>query len=471
MKVLKNFFYNMTYQVLLIVLPLATMPYVSRVLGPDGLGKYSYTNSIMSYFVLIGSLGISLYGSRQIAYVQDSKESRSRVFWDVTILKIVTTTISILLLAFFLKIYNEYTSLIIAQSLTLVAIMFDVSWYFIGIEDFKKTITRNVVVKLISLLLIFSLVHTKSDLIIYILIITGSTLIGNFILIPFLKGQIYFVSINKIHFFKHVMPILLLFIPQLATQIYLVVNKTMLGQMDSIKAVGFFSSSDTLVRLALTIVSSISAVLMPRIASLVAKGDKKGVKDYMDKSFEFINFLSFPLVLGLIAISSKFIPLFLGKGFSVVSNLIILESPIIILISWSIAITNQYLIPSGLNREYIMSTFSGAISNILLNLFFIPNYGVYGAIIATLISEMIVLIYLLFGIKNKLNIKKMLFSNVYKYLLSSISMFIIIIVIDTLLPETISSVIFEIVFGVLVYIIALFFVKADILLKWKHFFD
>jgi len=191
----------------------------------------------------------------------------------------------------------------------------------------------------------------------------------------------------------------------------------------------------------------------------------------MDKSFEFINFLSFPLVLGLIAISSKFIPLFLGKGFSVVSNLIILESPIIILISWSIAITNQYLIPSGLNREYIMSTFSGAISNILLNLFFIPNYGVYGAIIATLISEMIVLIYLLFGIKNKLNIKKMLFSNVYKYLLSSISMFIIIIVIDTLLPETISSVIFEIVFGVLVYIIALFFVKADILLKWKHFFD
>lgn len=101
MKVLKNFFYNMTYQVLLIILPLVTMPYVSRVLGPDGLGKYSYTNSIMSYFVLLGSLGISLYGSRQVAYVQDSKENRSKVFWDVAILKIVTTVISILLLAFF----------------------------------------------------------------------------------------------------------------------------------------------------------------------------------------------------------------------------------------------------------------------------------------------------------------------------------------------------------------------------------
>ncbi|CBL91357.1 hypothetical protein GCM10025878_08680 [Leuconostoc gasicomitatum] len=471
MKVLKNFFYNMTYQVLLIILPLVTMPYVSRVLGPDGLGKYSYTNSIMSYFVLLGSLGISLYGSRQVAYVQDSKENRSKVFWDVAILKIVTTVISILLLAFFLTIYNEYTSLIIAQSLTLVANMFDVSWYFIGIEDFKKTITRNVAVKIISLALIFSLVHTKSDLTIYILIITGSTLIGNFILIPFLKGQIYFVDVNKLHFSKHVMPILLLFIPQLATQIYLVVNKTMLGQMDSIKSVGFFSSSDTLVRLALTIVSSISAVLMPRIANLLAKGDKKGVNHYMDKSFQFINFLSFPLVLGLIAISSKFVPLFLGKGFGVVSNLIILESPIIILISWSIAITNQYLIPSGLNKEYIGSTFAGAISNIILNLLFIRNYGVYGAIISTLISELIVLAYLLFGIKNKLNVKKMLFSNIHKYLFSSLVMFLIIILVDIWLPKTICAVILEITLGIIVYIIALFFVKADILLKWEVFFD
>ncbi len=461
----------MTYQVLLIILPLVTMPYVSRVLGPDGLGKYSYTNSIMSYFVLLGSLGISLYGSRQVAYVQDSKENRSKVFWDVAILKIVTTVISILLLAFFLTIYNEYTSLIIAQSLTLVANMFDVSWYFIGIEDFKKTITRNVAVKIISLALIFSLVHTKSDLTIYILIITGSTLIGNFILIPFLKGQIYFVDVNKLHFSKHVMPILLLFIPQLATQIYLVVNKTMLGQMDSIKSVGFFSSSDTLVRLALTIVSSISAVLMPRIANLLAKGDKKGVNHYMDKSFQFINFLSFPLVLGLIAISSKFVPLFLGKGFGVVSNLIILESPIIILISWSIAITNQYLIPSGLNKEYIGSTFAGAISNIILNLLFIRNYGVYGAIISTLISELIVLAYLLFGIKNKLNVKKMLFSNIHKYLFSSLVMFLIIILVDIWLPKTICAVILEITLGIIVYIIALFFVKADILLKWEVFFD
>lgn len=461
----------MTYQVLQVLLPLVTMPYVSRVLGPEGLGTYAYTNSIISYFVLIGNLGIALYGSRQIAFVQDDKKKRSRVFWDVMFVKIITLTISILLFILFLKIYKEYTVLLIAQSITLVAIIFDVSWYFIGMEDFKKTVTRNVVIKLISLIFIFSMVHEKKDIIIYILITSGSVLIGNLILIPFLKGQISSIDVKAIHIKRHFAPIILLFIPQLATQVYLVVNKTMLGQMDSIKSVGFFNSSDTLVRLVLTVVSSLSAVLMPRMANLVAVGDKKNVNNFMNKSFEFINFLSLPLILGLVAISSKFVPLFLGNGFGIVSSLIILESPIIIMISWSIAITNQYLIPMGRNKEYIISTFLGAITNIFLNITFIYLYGVYGAIIATLISELVVVLYLLISIRKELDIKRMLFSNIGKYLMGSIIMFVVVILMDDLLQKNLFAVGLEIGLGAIVYIVTLLIMRASILLKWRSFFD
>lgn len=461
----------MSYQLLLLILPLITMPYISRVLGPNGFGTYSYTNSVMSYFVLFGSLGITLYGSRQIAYVQHNTYERSKTFFEITFLKIITTFISSIFLAIYLCVFAKYRLLIFAQSLTLLANAFDVAWYFMGIEDFKKNVVRNVVVKLISLFLIFILVKTKSDLLTYIIIMSGSTLFGNIVLIPFLRNQIVFVNIKKINIFQHLRPVLLLFLPQVATQIYLVVNKTMLGEMDSVTAVGYFSSSDTLVRLTLTIVSSLSAVLMPHISNLIAKNKIKSVEYYMKQSFEFINFLSLPIILGLLIISSKFIPLFLGNQFNIVSELVMIESPIILLISWSIAITNQYLIPSKMNKEYIISTILGAVSNIILNIILIKKFGVYGAIIATIISETTVMGYLVLTLKKHFNIRKMLFSNFFKYLFSSIVMFIVGWIIDRMLPTTMSAVILEIFISIMIYFVTLVLLKADIVRNWKSFFD
>lgn len=471
MKIIKNYMYNMVYQVMLLIVPLVTMPYISRTLGPEGLGEFSYTNSIISYFVLLGSLGIALYGSRQIAYVQSDKAQRSNIFWEVTFLKLATFSVSALLLVVFLLVSNEYRILILAQSLNLVSVAFDASWYFIGIEDFKKTVIRNIIVKLGSLILIFTLVHTRTDLLTYILIIGGSTLLGNLVLLPFLKNQINAPKIRFQSVLKHLAPVTLLFLPQLATQIYLVVNKTMLGKMDSIQAVGFFSSSDTLVRLALTIVSSVSAVLMPRIANLIARNESGRVEKYMRKSFEFINFLSLPLMLGLVAVSPKFIPLFLGDDFKIVSGLIVIESPVILLISWSIAITNQFLIPSKMNKEYTISTIIGAVSNVIMNIVFINTWGVYGAIIATLLSETSVVIYLIYSIRDNFDVKSMMFSNFWKYAVSSFLMFIFIVCLDALMPKTILSIGVEITVAVIFYIMVLKFLKAKIVVNWRNFFD
>lgn len=471
MKILKNYIYNMSYQVLFLIVPLITMPYISRALGPEGLGTYSYTNSIMSYFVLLGNLGIALYGSRQVAYVQSDKNKRSEIFWEITILKLITFSLSTTFLIIFLMIISEYRILILAQGLTLLSVVFDVSWYFIGIEDFKKTVIRNVIVKLATLVLIFMFVHTTSDLLLYILIMGGSTLIGNIALVPFLFEQINFPKIKRINVVHHLGPVILLFLPQVATQIYLVVNKTMIGNLDSIEAVGFFSSSDTLVRLALTAVSSVSAVLMPRISNLIAQNDRKRIENYMKKSFEFINFLSLPMICGLIAIAPKFIPLFLGEKFRIVSQLIIIESPVIILISWSIAITNQYLIPAKMNKEYTISSVIGAVVNILMNIILIKEWGVYGAIVATLLSEIFVIMYLIYSVRNVFNIKTMIFSNFWKYALSAILMLIFILLIESLLASSVYAVMVEIALGVVIYLGFLICLKAKVLANWRNFFD
>ena len=245
----------------------------------------------------------------------------------------------------------------------------------------------------------------------------------------------------------------------------------MLGEMDSIKSVGFFSSSDTLVRLALTIVSSVSAVLMPRIANLIAQNDGNSVEKYMKKSFEFINFLSLPIMFGLAAIAPKFIPLFLGEKFKIVSQLIIIESPVILLISWSIAITNQYLIPAKMNKEYTISTVIGAVANILMNILLINIWGVYGAIIATLLSETLVVIYLIYSIRHIFSISSMIFSNFWKYIFSALFMLIFVLYIDNLLPSSVYAVMLEICSGLLVYLGILMCLKTKILVNWRSFFD
>lgn len=471
MKILKNYIYNMSYQVLVLIVPLITMPYISRVLGPSGVGIYSYTNSLISYFVLFSNLGITLYGNRQIAFLQKNKEKRSRVFFEICTLKLVATSISFIFLVIFLLIYRRYTVLILAQSLILFANAFDVSWYFMGMEDFKKTVLRNIIVKILSLFLIFGLVHSKNDLLTYILILGGSALTGNILLLPFLSKQIDFSEFKNLKIIKHFHPAILLFLPQLATQIYLVLNKIMLGNMDSIDAVGFFSSSDNIIRLSLTIVSSLSAVLMPRIASLIAEGKNKSVEKYMERSFEFIMFLSFPLMLGLMAIAHKFIPLFLGGSFKIVSKLVILESPVIILISLSIAITNQYLIPAKKNAEYIISTIIGAVANLVINIILIPKMGVFGAVIATNISELLVMIFLIYSIRNVFSFDKKVYLNYLKYITSGLVMYFIVVWINNNTPSSFVFVFLEALTGLVLYIVILLVMKVNIVVNWRHFFD
>ena len=175
----KNYLYNLTYQVLILILPLITTPYLARVLGAEGTGIYSYTYTIVNYFVLFGSLGVALYGQREIAYAQEKKQKRKQIFIELVLFRFITISIAIAIYYFWFMrtgIYSTYYRILLFE---LLAGAFDISWFFQGLEEFKKTVTRNILVRTISVLLIFIFVKKREDLVTYMYIYSLADFIGN----------------------------------------------------------------------------------------------------------------------------------------------------------------------------------------------------------------------------------------------------------------------------------------------------
>ncbi|AXX74864.1 flippase [Limosilactobacillus reuteri] len=467
MKVIKNYLYNAGYQILLMLAPVLTTPYVSRVLGAHNNGINTYTNGWVTFFYLLGQLGVMLYGNRQIAYERENKYKRSRIFWGITSLQIMTSFTALIayLIAVFLfsSAFKEYFLL---QALWIVAYGIDISWYFMGMEDFKKTVTRNTIVKLVTIALIFILVRNSNDLSKYIFLLGFAQVAGSITLWPYLRKSIQWVKIREWHPFKHFYPALLLFIPTITTQIYLVVNRIMLGRMAPQAAVSQFNFGDNIVKLVLAIVTATGTVMLPHIANKFASGDIKGVRDSLYKSFDFVTAVSVPMMFGLMAIAYKFAPWFLGNEYGPTGGVIFWEAPAILMIAWSNVTGTQYLMPIHREHQYTISVTVGAVVNIIANLFLISLYGANGAAVATVISEFSVTAVQLFYIRGTIR-RRQLFASTWRYLVSGLFMYIVVSRINSIMNMTIVNLIVQILVGVVVYAVCLFITHAPIIQQAK----
>ena len=469
MKVIKNYLYNAGYQLLAVLLPLITAPYVSRVIGAHGIGINTATNSTIQYFILLGSIGIGLYGNREIAYLRSNKQAMSEAFWEIQILKMVMVTISygaFLVYLTFCPVYKEY---MLIQSINLIAAAVDISWLYMGLEDFKKTVLRNTMVKLASAAMIFMFVKDANDTWIYIFVLAISVLGGNLTLWPYVKKTLVKVDFKKLHPFRHFKPTIALFIPQIAIQVYLVLNKTMLWAMVNSDVAGFYDRSDTLVRLVLTLVTATGTVMLPHVANAFHEGKEETVNNLTADSFDFVSCISIPMFAGLAAIGQKLAPLFFGPQFKPVGMAVCLEAVVIVLIGWSNVIGQQYLLPTNKIKIYTGSVVSGAIVNLILNLPFIYLWGLHGAVFATICSEIVVTGYQIWHVRNNLSLKKM-FINVPKYALASLTMFIVVNRICAMfnLTSTFKSILAiasEIILGTIIYGGMLLLMKPTILNK------
>ena len=430
------------------------------MLGAEAIGIYSYTLSIATYFILFGTLGISLYGQREIAYVQEDDKKRSITFWEILFLKIITMTISIFIFWVTYGMHGQYKIYYRILVIELISQCIDISWFFQGIEEFKKTVIRNSIVKLIFAICIFMFVKSPNDLIKYIVIIAGANLFGNMSLWMYIPKYIQKVAIKDLHVFKHLKPTILLFIPQIAVQIYTVLDRTMLGIIIEDKSeVGFYEQAQKVVKLLLTLITSLGTVMVPRMASTFAKGDKEQLKKYMYSSFSFVFFLAFPIMAGLILISGEFVPIFFGQGYEKVAVLINVIVPITLFIGLSNIIGTQYLLPTKRQTEFSISVIVGAIVNFILNIIVIKKYASIGASITTVIAEFLVTAVQFYFVRKEIDIKTVLRLSKNNIIATVIMFVIVYITTKVLTLHGIYSIIIQITEGCIIYGIILILLK------------
>lgn len=419
----RNYIYNMIYQVLILVLPLVTTPYLSRVLGAEGIGIYGYTYAVVTYFILFGSLGVAMYGQREIAYAQENIEARKKTFIEIVLFRFITIAIATVFYYFFFIKGAEYQIYYQILLLELIAAAFDISWFFQGMEEFKRTVTRNVLVRICSVSLVFILVKTKEDLAKFTLIYSLADLIGNLSLWLYVPKYVKGVKVKNINAFRHLPQIILLFIPQIANQIYKILDTTMIGALVADKTeTGYYEQGQKVIRLLLTVVTSLGVVMVPRMASTFMSGDNEKIKDYLKMSFRFVFFLAFPIMFGITSIAESFVPVFFGEGYDKVVILISIISPILILMGMANVLGTQYLLPTKRQKEYTISVLIGLIVNFILNYILIKQYASIGASIATVISELVVVVIQYQYIKKDINFKTLL-NLAWKYLVAGLTMF------------------------------------------------
>ena len=452
----KNFLLNVVYQCLTYIFPLITVSYVSHVLGVENIGIYSYTYSIVYIFMLFGMMGINNYGNRSVAKIRDDKNKLSIVFSTIyglqLILFFVTLVGYIVYICFFCK---NYILIATIQIIQLISIAFDVNWFFFGIEKFKLTITRNLIIKLISLVLIFVFIKDANDLWKYTLVMAISTLASQLYLVLNLRR---FVDVQRPKIkncMAHLKGALVLFIPVLAYSVYRVMDKTMMGFLSTMTELGCYENAERLINIPIAIINALGTVMLPRMAYLI-HNDSENYKKKIFESMRLAMILATIMAFGLVLISDDICLLLFGEEFIKSGSIVKMLAITIILSGWANVIRTQYLIPNELDRIYVVSTIGGALVNLVLNSLLIGRYGSYGACIGTIAAELFVMGYQTYRIRRDLRIKLY-----FKELILSSFKSIIAVVVAWLIGGIVDNIVLRIVVEIVIAIVAFFILYYD----------
>lgn len=453
----KNLILSTAYQILTMITPLITAPYVSRVLGADGVGIYSYTYSIETYFSMFAALGTVTYGAREIARNRDDKRTYSKLFWEIEILTILTTAVCLIAWGVWISINSQYRVYYVILTFYLLGTMFDISWFYTGLEQFKYTVTQNTIFKLIGIVALFVLVKDKSDVTWYTAIMSLSMLFGNISMWMYLPRFLVKVSFKNIEIKKHFRETLVYFIPTIATSIYTVLDKTLIGVItNDTNENGYYEQATKIINMAKAVTfTSLNSVLGSRISYLYTNNNIEEIKTRISQSIDYILFMGIGICFGLIGVSGNFVPLFFGEGYSPVVFLLRLLSPVVIIIGISNCLGSQYYTPAGYRAKSARYLIYGSVSNLLLNIILIPNFKSTGAVVATLFAESLITVLYIANSEKMISIIK-IFKLSLKKILAAILMLIVIMCINRLMLNLFAKLVIQILVGGGVYVILLY---------------
>lgn len=428
-----NFTLNTTRLILNLVIPLITFPYIARVLGPECLGKVEFANSIVSYFAIFAALGIPTYGVREIARIRDNKDDLSHSVAEISVI----LTVSVLVCYFFyflliLCVPKFHTQmilfLIVAPNVLLQA--YNYEWFYKGIEDQLYITTRFILMKFLQIVSIFLFVKNQSDYYIYAIIYVTLNGVSTVFYLIRLKKYVNFVKFRELNIKRHIKPILIIFSASLATTIYMHLDVTMIGIFVNDTSVGLYSTANKLIRIVISLVTSLASVMVPRLAYNFANNQMETYRKNLYISFNFILLIGVPCIFGLIALSTPLVILFAGNQYIEASFTMKLLSPVILIVGLSYFIGLQVLYTNRKEKIYTIAVSISALLNFLCNIIFIPIFKHNGAVIGTLIAELSGVIVMTILGKSYLKGLNILSWKELGYIISSVLMFLVLIFVN-----------------------------------------
>lgn len=460
----KNYILNLGYQILLLLTPLITTPYISRTLGADGIGDVSYAESIVSYFTLFATMGITTYGQREISYVQNSVEKRSIVFWNTKILSFVTSMVA-LLAYLMLSLFQDNTLIYLVLSLNIINVFLDVTWFFQGLEEFGKIVLLNTLFKFINVIYVFLFIKTKSDVAMYALGLALFTCLSNIFLWRYIPRYVEKIKKKDLHPFKNIKIVLSLFVPTIAIQVYTVLDKTMIGLITQNPFEnGYYELALKISKMVLTIVTALGTVMIPRIGYHFENNENDEVLRLMYRGYRFVWFLGVPLCFGLVCVSSNFVPWFFGNGYEKVADLLKILAFLILAIGISNVTGMQYFIPTKRQNIFTLTVIIGAGVNFFLNIILIQLFQSSGAAIASVAAEYAIAISQLIIVRKEISPLKVLKQGIHYFIAGGI-MGTILLFAEYRLEATIWNTICMVVVGGVLYLAVLLIMRDEFLLS------
>ena len=448
----RNILYNSIYRCVLILTPLITSPYLTRVLGADRLGVYSASNAFATYFVIFSLLGVNDYGNRSIAQVRDDREKLSDTFWQIYYVQFFLTIV--LLAVYLISIFTtgKYFQIQLVLTIYVLSSLFEISWFAIGMEKFRLTSTVNTITHLGIVTGIFLFVKQPADLWKYTLVVTLGNLVSLLVLMPLVFKYTDFRKPDFRKMAAHLKPNLILFLPVIATSVYQYLSKIMLGAWSTEAETGFYQNAENIVNLPTFITTAIVTVMLPYASNLVANGEADENRELLGSTLKYTSILNVAMAFGIFSIAADFIPWYLGAEFRRSAVLVRMMAPLIFINGFSNVLRYQCIIPNEMDRANLVSMFSGAAADVLLNLLLIPRFGASGAACSMLVAALLTLVIQLLYVRQKIDLFAV-FRSFAPSILFGALMAVCVTAVSNLPVRTIFRILIELMAGAAVYLV------------------
>ena len=384
----KNALYNVAYRVFSVFLPLVTAPYLSRVVGTEGVGLYSYAWNISHVFVLIGMLGLESYGVRSIARVRDDAAALHRTFSEIWRMQLmVASAVLAVWLGYVFLIAGDEKTIALHLTMMSVSCLVNLDWCMMGLDLFKPIALKNTAVKLLAAAAVFAFVRGPQDLWIYAFAWSLATLVGCISCWSSLRGKIRLVSVTAKAALAHLNPCAVLFVSVLAISIFRSMDKVMVGGLSTMEQNGYYENAEKIIFCLSGFITAIGTVMLPKVSAMFKRGETDRVRTHLDASMQLVMCMVCALSFGVAAVAVDFAPLFFGEDFAYSGTLMIPLAFTLIGMGFANVVRTQWILPQGKDHIFVTSVVAGAVINLILNTLLIPPFGAAGAIVGTLAAE------------------------------------------------------------------------------------